>query len=259
MKPFLFSIGDTPVPSFFFFIVVGALVALFYIVWIGGKKTLRVDVILDMGIIGLIVGVLGSRVFHILVEAPLYYWEKPARVFEFWRGGFVSWGAFIAIPLSFLIYFHRRKVPVWPYLDLLVIGGPIIKFFIRLACLMAGCCYGKPTALPWAIRFTDPDSTANYFVGSVPLHPVQVYSMIHAILLFLFINWFYLKKKRFAGQTACLLAFGWTIPRALIEFLRADSDRGIYFGIISTGQVMALGTILLFAILYRSLSKKNAA
>ncbi|MBI2082827.1 MAG: prolipoprotein diacylglyceryl transferase [Deltaproteobacteria bacterium] len=258
MKPFIFSIGSTPVPSFFFFIVIGALAATFYLCWIGKKKGLRIDVALDMGIIGMISGILGTRIFHILVEAPLYYWEKPLRVFEFWRGGFVSWGAFIAIPLCFLVYFRWRQVPVWPYLDILAVAAPIIKFFIRLACLLAGCCYGKPTSLPWAITFTNPDSTAYYFIGAIPLHPVQIYSMIHAVLLFIFINWFYLKKKSFNGQTACLLAFGWAIPRALIEFLRADTDRGVYFGVISTGQIMGILTIILFAFLYRYLSKKHA-
>ena len=43
-------------------------------------------------------------------------------------------------------------------------------------CFFAGCCYGKPTTVPWAITFTDPYAALN--VGTplnIPLHPTQLY------------------------------------------------------------------------------------
>ncbi len=256
MRPYLFHIGETPVSSFFFLILVATLVSTFYAVWVGKRNGLNPTAILDLGIIGMMAGVLGARIFHILVEAPDYYWEKPIRVFEFWRGGFVSWGGFILIPIAFLVYFRMRRLPVWPYLDILCVAAPIIKFFIRVGCLLAGCCYGKPTDLPWGIIFTHPDSAAFYFMGTVPLHPTQVYSMIHAGLLFLLVNWVY-RRRRFAGQTACILAIGWSLPRALIEFFRGDADRGVYEGGISTGQIMGLLTVILFLFLYRHLRRRH--
>lgn len=255
MRPFLFTIGSTPVPSFFFFIMVATLTATFYAIWVGRHNGLKTEAILDMGIIGMLAGVLGSRIFHILVEAPGYYGEKPVRIFQFWRGGFVSWGGFLAIGLAFWAYFRVKKLPRWRYFDILCVAAPIIKFFVRLACLLTGCCYGKPTDLPWAIRFTDPNSTAYYFVGSTPLHPTQVYSMIHAILLFILVNWVY-RRRKFDGQTTCTLAMGWTLPRVFIEFFRGDLDRGVYFGILSTGQIMGVLIFTYFLFLYRHL--KNA-
>lgn len=57
--------------------MVAALACTFYIHWLGKKKGFRPEVILDMGMIGILAGVIGSRIFHILVEAPAYYWEKP--------------------------------------------------------------------------------------------------------------------------------------------------------------------------------------
>ncbi len=259
MRPYLFNIGTTPVPSFFFMIMVATLTATFYAVWLGKRNRLKPEAILDMGIIGMIAGVLGSRIFHILVEAPAYYWEKPFRVVEFWRGGFVSWGGFLAIGLSFWAYFRIRRLPVGPYFDILCAAAPIIKFFIRVGCLLTGCCYGKPTGLPWGIRFTNPDSTAHYFVGSIPLHPTQIYSMIHATLLFLLVNGVY-RHRKFDGQTCCILAIGWTLPRVLIEFFRGDADRGVYFGgTVSTGQITGVLIALFFVFLYRYLARKHVA
>ena len=258
MRPFLFSIGSFRFPSFFFFIMVATLAATFYGYWVGKKRGLRTEVILDLGMIGMIAGVIGSRIFHILVEAPDYYWEKPVRVFEFWRGGFVSWGGFLAIGVSFAAYFRVRHLPPWPYFDILAVAAPIIKFFVRVACLLTGCCYGKPTDLPWAITFTDPSSTAYYFYPNTPLHPTQVYSMIHALLLFILVNWFYWKRHRFDGQTILILAMGWSLPRAFIEFFRGDQDRGLYFvGAVSTGQVM--GVLIFVASLFIYLTRRRKA
>src|SRR3546814_4502873 len=41
---------------------------------------------------------------------------------------------------------------------------------------ISGCCYGRPTDVPWAVIFTNPLAAAN--VGTplgIPLHPTQVY------------------------------------------------------------------------------------
>ncbi len=251
MRPFLFSIGSYQVPSFFFFIMIATLAVTMYWYWLAGKKGLRQEVILDMGMLGMLAAIIGSRIFHILVEAPDYYWEKPSRVFEFWRGGFVSWGACIGIVATFFVYFRVRQIPLLPYLDSFAASSPIIKFFVRLACLLTGCCYGQPTNLPWAITFTNPNSTAHYFYPNTPLHPVQIYSMVHAALLFVFMNWFYRKRGAYPGETMCVLVMGWALPRAIIEFWRADSDRGLYFNnTISTGQVMGILAFLTGLILY---------
>lgn len=255
MRPILFYIGETPVSSFFFMIAVAALFATFYAAWIAKRSGLKPEYVLDMGMIGTVAAILGGRIFHILVEAPDYYWEAPIRVFEFWRGGFVSWGGALALLAALFYYFKLRKLPMLEYFDVLAVAAPIIKFFLRVACLMAGCCYGKPTDLPWGISFANPDSTAFYFMGAIPLHPTQIYSMIHAFLLFVLVNWVYV-RRRFAGQTLCVLAVGWTLPRAFIEFFRADDDRGIWMG-ISTGQIMGVLICAFFVWLYFRLSKKH--
>jgi len=246
MRPFLFNIGEFHIPSFFFLIMVGTLAMTFYCFFIAGRVGLRRELCLDLAMVCLVAGVLGSRLFHILVEAPGLYWENPARILDFWRGGFVSFGTIIAIPLAAALYLRLRKVAVWPYLDLMVLGAPLLQFSIRLSCLLAGCCYGKPSDLPWAITFTNPLSTAYYFHPNIPLHPTQIYSMIHALVLFVFINLYYFKKKhRVPGEVMSIAFLGYLIPRGIIEFWRADSDRGMWFGdLLSTGQIISwLGVI----------------
>ena len=277
MRPFLFTIGTMKVPSFFFFIMIATLACTFYLYLNARKRGIQPEAMLDIGIIGMLAGVIGARIFHILVEAPDYYWEKPMRVFEFWRGGFVSWGGFLAILFSLTAYFKIRKLPTLVYFDYFATGAAIIKFFVRVACVLTGCCYGKPTDVPWAITYTNPDSTAYYYYPNIALHPSQVYSMVHAILLFFFVHWYYnrthprvsggrspseandearcktdvgrgARAVSRPGQTICVLAMGWSLPRAFIETFRGDADRGVYFGgLLSTGQITG-GLIFLTAL-----------
>jgi len=274
MRPFLFTIGSVKVPSFFFFIMIATLACTFYLYFRSKKNGIQPEAMLDIGIIGMLAGVLGARIFHILVEAPDYYWEKPMRVFEFWRGGFVSWGGLLALVIALPTYFKVRKLPIMVYMDYFATGAPLIKFFVRVACLLTGCCYGKPTDLPWAISFTNPAATAYYYFKDAPLHPVQVYSMIHATLLFFLVKWYFghshdvvngkavSKKSHSDGETIAVLTMGWTLPRALLEFFRGDADRGIWFGgTASTGQITG-GIIFLVALgvflMLRQRAKKAA-
>lgn len=253
MRPILFNIGGMPVQSFFFMIMVGVLAAAFYCYWISSRAGLRREIFLDLGMIGMVCGVLGARLFHILVEAPDYYLEDPMRVFQFGKGGFVSYGAYIGGTISVIAYLYLRKLEILKYADFTSLCIPIIQFCIRVACLLAGCCYGKPTDVPWAITFTNPASTAHhYFPNLESLHPVQIYSALHAILLFVFINLFYFKKKnRFPGQCISVMFIAYFIPRGIIEFWRGDVDRGLWFGdLISTGQIVGIIGTLFFILLY---------
>jgi len=238
--------------------MVGTLACAFYCYWVGGRVGLRREYFLDLGMIGMTCGVLGARIFHILVEAPDYYLENPSHVFELWRGGFVSYGAYLGGGLSCFAYLKWRKVKLLDYLDVLVLGVPLIQLSIRIACLLAGCCYGKPTDVPWAITFTNPASTAYYYFPNQALHPTQIYSAIHAIILFAGINWFYFaKKKRFQGQCLALMFIFYFIPRGIIEFWRGDADRGIWFGeTLSTGQITGLVGTTFFILLYLYLRKR---
>ncbi len=260
MKPFIFSIGDSRVPSFFFFIMVGILLLTFYAYWLAKKRNLSQDACLDLGMIGMVAGILGSRIFHILVEAPAYYWEKPFRVLEFWKGGFVSWGAFISVIISLYVYARVKKLNIGRYFDLIATASPLLKLSIRFACLLTGCCYGKPTNVPWAITFTDPASTAYYYYPNTPLHPSQIYSMLQAAVLFIFINWYYRKHHEEVGTTACVLVMGWTLPRFFLEMFRGDADRGLYFNhLLSTGQITGVVMAALAGILYVRLRRTYKA
>jgi phosphatidylglycerol:prolipoprotein diacylglycerol transferase len=116
---------------------------------------------------------------------------------------------------------------------------------------MAGCCYGRPTNVPWAITFTDPFAAAN--VGTplnVPLHPTQIYEAGAELLILIFLLVTERKGRPYPGRTLWAYMFLYAVSRFVIEFYRAD-ERGLVMG-ISTSQFISviLAPLSLFMLIY---------
>lgn len=257
MLPFIFHYKDTYIPTFFFMVMVGSLAATFYAYWQAGKKNLSQVAILDIGMVGTLAGIMGARLFHVFVEAPDYYWADPIRVFYFWQGGFVGYGAFFGILIGATVYLKIRKLPILQYWDLLALGCPLIILAVRLGCLGAGCCYGKPTDFFFHLTFTNPASDAGHDFPGIHLHATQVYDIINALFDFT-VLYIVDKRKQFHGQITLLFLMIYAFNRFLIEFLRGDADRGVYLdGSISTSQITGLIILAVGSLAYWKLSKNK--
>jgi phosphatidylglycerol:prolipoprotein diacylglycerol transferase len=109
----------------------------------------------------------------------------------------------------------------------------------RFGCLFAGCCYGKPTDLPWGITFTDPFAAAN--VGTplgVPLHPTQLYEAGAEFLILIILLATERKGRPFPGRTFWLYLLLYAVSRFVIEFYRGDPRGAV--GILSTSQFISV-------------------
>lgn len=258
MFPFVFRYGGVVVPTFFTMVMLGVLATTFYLYFRAPKLGLSQVAALDFGIVGAITGILGARLFHVFFEAWWFYRDNFGHFFEFWRGGFVSWGAYIGGALGVLTYLKVRKLPVLPYADFVATAIPFMVIFIRLGCLGAGCCYGKPTSFPIHLIFPGPHVNGGPPVG-VPLHATQIYDLFNGVFLLVFLNWLYPRRK-FDGQVVLSLFMGYAFIRSLIEMLRGDADRGVYLdGVLSTAQITGTIVIVLCSILYVILRRRGVS
>lgn len=251
-------IPEIILPAFFFLSMVGGLVCTFYLYFRAKKFGFSQVVILDLGMLGIAFGFIGARIFHVLFERIDFYIEDWTRIFEIWRGGFVSYGAYIGGALAVIIYLRLRKQSVLKYGDFIATGLPLVVFFVRLGCLGAGCCYGKPTDFFIHLVFDKmfvPEGQPNY--AGMSLHATQLYAMTYASILFVFVNWLYFRKK-FDGQVLLTFFMIYAVVRSGLEVLRGDSDRGVYFGgYVSTAQIVSACLVILCGVLYWYLARKK--
>ena len=105
---------------------------------------------------------------------------------------------------------------------------PFGLFFGRLANFVNGELWGRPTDVPWAIRFCENMDPTNCLVGP-PRHPSQLYEAALEGLLLFAILWamFWKTDARYQpGRLvgAFLLVYG--LSRFLVELVR-QPDRGL--------------------------------
>ncbi|UCC22745.1 MAG: prolipoprotein diacylglyceryl transferase [Planctomycetota bacterium] len=154
MHPKLFEIPfvHLTVPAYGLMMVVGFLLAVWVIRRLSREITPDPQFITNAALYSLIAGVVGARLFFV-VHYFYKFKHDLLSVFAIWRGGVeLLGGVLLAIAVIFF-YLWYHKLPVRRYLDILAIGLMMALIFGRIGCFLNGCCFGKPTNLPWAVRF----------------------------------------------------------------------------------------------------------
>jgi len=154
MYPELFEIPfiHLTVKSYGLMMVVGFLSAVSLIRYLSRNITPNPHLITNAALYSLIAGVAGARLFYVIHHFSDFQ-GRLLSVFAIWEGGLeLLGGAILAITVIFL-YLLYLKLPIRRYFDILAIGLMLALVFGRIGCFLNGCCFGKPTELPWAVRF----------------------------------------------------------------------------------------------------------
>ena len=250
---------------FFTLYTFGLLLASAYIAaywWLareGRRQGLDVDALSSVGFWAIVGAVVGAKALMIVRALPEYT-AAPSELFSpsllTSAGDF--YGGFIGALITTAIFFRRHpRLPFWRAADAC---GPAIALgqaIGRIGCFMAGDDYGRPTQVPWAVTFTNPDAAS---IGGaplgVPLHPVQLYESMVCLVLFAALVRLS-RRKRFDGQVILAYTLSYAIARFVLEFFRGDADRGFVFGgSLSTSQfiavILGLAAIALWLVRRRS-------
>lgn len=241
----LFGDVDFRIPSYFFFLTMGFMLATNIIIRETERAGDDVRTMLDLAILILIGGLVGGRLGHILFEMPRLYVEHPEYILQFWRGGLVYYGGFLFCAIVAIVFCWRLKLNFWRVADIFAMGTAFGLVFGRMGCLSAGCCYGKPAdfpsgwVVPWSITFYSGQVPPE--LQGVPLHPTQIYEAVACVLLY--IGLVVLRKRQlFDGQIIWTFLASYAVLRTIIEIFRFDTDRGVYLeGHLSTSQIISIG------------------
>jgi phosphatidylglycerol:prolipoprotein diacylglycerol transferase len=140
------------VKSYGLMMVIGFLAAVTLIRRLSRRFTPDPQHITNAALYSLIAGVIGARVFFVM-----HYWSQFQNnlldVFAIWRGGLELLGGVVLAISVIFFYIWYHKLPLRHYLDVLAVGLLLALAFGRIGCFLNGCCYGKPTNLPWGVRF----------------------------------------------------------------------------------------------------------
>lgn len=249
MHPILFQFGAVTVYTYGVLVAAGVLLGLWYARRQAPRAGLDPEKVWNLGIYLVLVALLLAKIWLVL-SAWDYYSRNPREIFSIqtFQSGGTFYGGILGAILTIVLYTYFQKMPVIPVLDTFAAAIPLGHAIGRLGCFAAGCCYGKPTNVPWAVTFHS--ELAGQLAGTplgIHLHPTQLYESSAELLNFLFLVWLG-KRQRFTGQMMGTYFILYGVERGIIEFFRGDPGRTLLFhGSVSLMQFVSLGLILLGA------------
>ena len=230
--PFIIHLGPLEVTGYGLMLMVAFLMGGWLIARQLRESQLREEYAADMVAAAVIGGIIGAKLWYVALTGD------PGALLS--RGGLVWYGGFIGWALAVMLNGWRLKVPLrWT----MQVGAPALAAAYalgRVGCFLVNDDYGRPTDLPWAVKFPEglPPSTAGnlhqLFGVPVPpgtdpskvmaVHPTQLYE-VAAMLLAFGVLWLLRKRGYPVGWLFGLYLIFAGAERFLVEIVRAKDDR----------------------------------
>src|SRR5436853_1371325 len=201
MYPRLFELGPVTVYTYGVLLAAAYLLGLRLAMVRARHRRLDATRVLDLGIYIIISALVGAKLLLLVTDFSTFR-NDPKELLTLARSGGVFYGGLILAVVVALWYIRRAGLPLWTTCDVFAPGIALGHVVGRFGCLFAGCCYGKPTTMPWGITFTDPFAAAN--VGTPlnqHLHPTQLYEAGAEFLILMLLLATERKGRPYAGRT----------------------------------------------------------
>jgi phosphatidylglycerol:prolipoprotein diacylglycerol transferase len=245
MYPILFQLGAITIYTYGVLVAIGVILALFYARRRASIMGLPPREIWDLGIYMIFAALVASKIWLVL-SSWNYYAANPSQIFSIatFESAGTFYGGLAGSILMIFTYCRLRNLPLLPVFDVSAAALPLAHALGRLGCLAAGCCFGKPTTLPWSVIFTNEEAAR--LAGTplhVLLHPTQLYEAAAEFLNFLLLVWLGGRQK-FSGQILGAYFMLYGMERAIIEFFRGDPGRTLMLhGSLSLMQIVSVGLV----------------
>jgi len=184
------------------------------------NEKISVEDTLDVSIWMILSGILFARlVFVALDPDPSQY--NLANILAVWNGGISFDGSLFGALLAMAIFCRVKKIAFLNMADRFAAPAMIGYAIGRVGCLLNGCCYGRPTDLPWGIRFQEQIGSTTYWTP--PSHPTQLYATLISLVWYGLLTWRERSGRAFIGELTCIYMMLSAIERFTIEIWRAGA------------------------------------
>ena len=216
-------------------IIIGCAILIGFMIATSEAKRTRQnpDDYLDMGIIGVIAGIVGARAFYVIFSWDMYK-NDFLDIFNLREGGLAIYGGVIGAVIAVFVLARVKRLSPFQILDtvaLAILNGQMLgrwgNFFNREA-------FGEYTDSLFAMRLPLDAVRAGDVtdlmrehieridgVSYIQVHPTFLYESVWCCVLLILLA-LYRKHKKYEGELFLLYIFGYGLGRVWIEGLRTD-------------------------------------
>lgn len=256
----IFTLG--PINFYWYgLIMVIAMLAAGFLTWgLAKKHQWPLNNLLDLGFNIIITGLIGARLYHVLIHWSDYSGQF-LDVFKVWQGGLAIHGGLIGGLLALWLTCRQRHWSFWQLAGWLVPGVALGQAIGRWGNFFNQELFGQPSTLPWAIPIDIWHRSAHNLTIS-HYQPLFFYESITCLLLAILL--YQLNRYRISTiKIVGVYLLGYGTIRLIMEFFRQDLTWQLlgwrwpqWFSLllIMLGSVLILGWPKLF-----HLAKKSAS
>ncbi len=184
----------------------GFLSTLFLSIKEAKRKGIDENSVWDAVILAVVAMIVGSRTFYVLLNRNEF--SDMKEIFDPRSGGFSSLGGMAVVLGAVYVFGRLRKINIWKLADTLTPGAIVGIAMVRAGCFLVYDHVGKITSLPWG----------RLYVDQTIRHPVSLYHLISAIIIF-FIIWHLREKHSRDGVLFLTFIVYYSISRFLLDFI----------------------------------------
>ena len=220
MDSVLFDFGFFQLKWYSFFIFMAVLTASFIIIKEIKKKNIKTDMITDILFYGIIIGILGARIYYVLFNLNYYH------------------GGIIATLIFLIIYTKKKKINLLLLLDVLAPAIIIAQTIGRWGNFFNQEAYGRIVSLEFLEGLHLPKFIIdNMYIGGYYREPTFLYESVFSLIGFIVIMIIRRNKKTKTGQLAGIYFIWYGVERLIIETFRSDS---LMLGPIKVAQLISI-------------------
>jgi phosphatidylglycerol:prolipoprotein diacylglycerol transferase len=201
------SLGRVTIQSFGVLSALGILAAVHLASRAAARLGRSPQVILDYSVVGVLAGVVGGHLVHLLFYHPEEL-ESPWSVFKIWEG-LSSMGGLAGAVVAAVVWFRLKRIRFHDYADAFALGMAPGWGVARIGCFTVHDHPGVKTDFFLAVRF--PDGVRH----DLGLYEAILLLSIGALL------WALDRRGALRGRLLAVLALLYGVGRFLLDFLRA--------------------------------------
>ena len=172
---------------------------------------------------GVIAGILGARLYHVITSWNSGFTDNPLRIFKIWEGGLGIPGGLMAGIAVGIWRIRKRGLAVSPALHAAVPAIPLAQAIGRWGNWWNQEIFGRPTTLPWALRIDDAIARgAGDYPAGTTFHPTFLYESLGNFALCGLLIWLGNRSRSRTGRLMAWYLAGYGALRFAVESLRID-------------------------------------
>lgn len=235
------QIGGFTIKFYALCILFGMIIAVILGVREAKKMKINTDDIFNGAAIGIVLGVIGARIYYVIFEWGSYR-NNIGEIFAIWNGGLAIHGGIIVAFVFAILYCRKKKINILAVLDMVVIGLLIGQTCGRWGNFFNQEAHGGATSLEFLQSLhLPPFIIKQMYIEGTYYHPTFLYESLWNFVCI--VAFLILRRTRTIrlGDMSCIYLIWYGIGRFWIEGMRTDS---LMVGSIKQNQLISIVLIV---------------